>query len=125
MYSLILKAHLVLIILSFLSFVLRTWWGIKGSALLHNELALKAHKVITLLMLISALVLCFMISQYPFVDSWLTEKLGLLVAYVAFAMMAFRPQISAKSRYIFASIACGLFLTMFVIAKSHSPILLG
>lgn len=125
MYSIILKAHLVLIILSFLSFVLRTWWGIKESALLHNQLALKAHKVITFLMLISALVLCIMISQYPFVDTWLTEKFALLIAYVAFAIMAFRPQISSKSRYIFASIASGLFLTMFVIAKSHSPLLLG
>lgn len=125
MYELTVKLHLLLILLSFASFLLRTLWGFQGSALLNNEVALKAHKVITLLMLLSALVLCFFIGQYPFLDAWVTEKLILLIAYVAFAILAFRPAISKKSRYIFASIASGLFVMMFVIAKLHTPLLLG
>ncbi|WP_107242668.1 SirB2 family protein [Photobacterium frigidiphilum] len=40
-----------------------------------------------LTILVSSLILCFLSSQYPFVDTWLTEKLVLLVAYVDFAML--------------------------------------
>lgn len=125
MYSILLKAHLLLILLSFISFLLRTFWGVKGSSMLENALAFKLHKVVTLLMLVSALALCLVVGQYPLTDAWLSEKLLLLVAYVGFAMLAFKPNMAAKQRYIFASIACGLFATMLFIAKTHSPILLG
>ncbi|GAA3703850.1 SirB2 family protein [Oceanisphaera sediminis] len=125
MYPLLLKAHLALILLGFLSFLLRTYWGITSSVLLKNALAFKVHKLLTLLMLVSALALCLAIDQYPVTDAWLTEKLILLVAYVAFAMMAFRPAALAGQRYLFAGVACGLFATMLFIAKTHSPLLLG
>lgn len=125
MYPLLLKAHIALIVLSFVSFILRTWWGFKGSALLENKLAFVVHKAITLTMLISALILCFMINQYPFADAWLTEKLVLLVAYVAFAMLAFKPTLSTKTRSVLASITCIIFVMIFYIAKLHTPIVLS
>nr|WP_244292131.1 SirB2 family protein [Vibrio cidicii] len=98
MYLLLLKAHVGLILLSFLSFALRTYWGYRGSVWLESELAFKAYKVITLTMLLSALVLCVTINQYPFTDAWLTEKLLLLVAYVACAMLAFKPKLNRQLR---------------------------
>ncbi len=125
MYLLLLKAHIALIALSFISFLLRTWWGFKGSDLLENKLAFTLHKVITLTMLVSAVVLCFTVSQYPFSDAWLTEKLALLVAYVAFAMLAFRPKLNSKVRTVFASITCVIFGVIFYIAKMHTPIILS
>mgnify|MGYP001359820747 CR=1 FL=1 len=125
MYQLLLKAHLGLVLLGFLSFLLRTYWGVTSSALLKNALALKAHKLLTLLMLVSALALCFTIKQYPVTDAWLTEKLVLLAAYVVFAMMAFRPDALASQRYLLAGVASGLFAVMLFIAKTHTPLLLG
>lgn len=125
MYSILLKAHLLLILLSFISFLLRTFWGVKGSSMLENALAFKLHKVVTLLMLVSALALCLVVGQYPLTDAWLSEKLLLLVAYVGFAMLAFKPNMAATQRYVFGGIACGLFATMLFIAKTHSPLLLG
>ncbi|WP_107850659.1 SirB2 family protein [Oceanimonas marisflavi] len=125
MYQFLLKAHVALVVLGFLSFLLRTWWGVTHSARLHNALALKAHKLVTLLMLVSALALCVVIAQYPVTDAWLTEKLVLLVAYVAFAMMAFKPEVPARRRYVLAGIGCALFATILFIAKSHTPLLLG
>jgi uncharacterized membrane protein SirB2 len=125
MYPLLLKAHLGLILLGFLSFLVRTYWGVTSSALLKNALALKAHKLLNLLMLLSAFALCFTINQYPIADAWLTEKLVLLVAYVALATMAFRPDVLARQRYVLAGVACGLFATMLFIAKTHTPLLLG
>ncbi|MBH9741750.1 hypothetical protein CJ419_18900 [Vibrio navarrensis] len=125
MYLLLLKAHVGLILLSFLSFALRTYWGYRGSAWLESELAFKAHKVITLTMLLSALVLCVTINQYPFTDAWLTEKLLLLVAYVACAMLAFKPKLNRQLRTVFTSVTCILFVMIFYIAKTHAPIVLS
>lgn len=125
MYLLLLKAHVGLILLSFLSFALRTYWGYRGSAWLESELAFKAHKVITLTMLLSALVLCVTINQYPFTDAWLTEKLLLLVAYVACAMLAFKLKLNRQLRTVFTSVTCILFVMIFYIAKTHAPIALS
>jgi uncharacterized membrane protein SirB2 len=125
MYPLLLKAHLGLVLLGFLSFLVRTYWGVTSSTLLKNALAFKVHKLLTLLMLVSAFALCFMVKQYPITHAWLTEKLVLLLAYVAFAMMAFRPYALAGQRYVLAGVACGLFVTMLFIARTHAPLLLG
>jgi len=125
MYGLFLKAHLGLILLSFVSFLLRTWWGYKGSSLLASKLAFMLHKLITLAMLASAFVLCFMVSQYPFSEAWLTEKLLLLIAYVVFAMLAFQPELSPKVRSVFASVTCVIFVMIGYIAKSHTAIFLS
>ncbi|MCG6313090.1 SirB2 family protein [Vibrio vulnificus] len=70
MYLLLLKAHIGLIVLSFFSFALRAYWGFKASTWLMKEWPLKVHKVITLVMLISAIALCLTISQYPLADRW-------------------------------------------------------
>ncbi len=125
MYQLIIKLHLLLIFASFASFLLRTWWAFTGSHWLQSDKAFKVHKVVIMLMLLSALGLSFMAGLYPFMDAWVTEKFILLIAYVAFAMLAFRPAITNKSRYIFASVASGLFVTIFLIAKMHTPVILG
>lgn len=125
MYTLLLKAHLGLILLSFLSFLLRAIWGYKGSRLLESKPAFMVHKVITLAMLASALALCFTISQYPFADAWLTEKLALLVAYVVFAMLAFKPKLSPKVRSVYVSVTCVIFVMIGYIAKSHTALFLS
>ncbi|MGR5219482.1 SirB2 family protein [Vibrio parahaemolyticus] len=125
MYTLILKSHLALILLSFISFLLRAWWGYKESALMENKFALAMHKLLTLLMLLSAGMLCVTINQYPFVDSWLTEKFLLLIAYVGSAMLVFRPNQSKTSRTVLASLTCVIFVAIFAIGKLHTPLILG
>ncbi|QSX37825.1 SirB2 family protein [Shewanella sedimentimangrovi] len=125
MYPILLKAHLALVALAFLSFLLRTYWGLRKPVMLDNAMAFKAHKLLTLLMLLSAFALCIAVGQYPVADAWLTEKLALLVIYVGFAMAAFRPRAAAPQRLVLGGIASGLFVLMLVIAKTHSPLLLG
>lgn len=125
MYQIIVKLHLLLILLSFASFLLRTWWAFTDSYWLESVKAFKIHKAVTMLMLLSALGLSFMAGLYPFMDAWVTEKFILLIAYVAFAMLAFRPAITKKHRYVFASVASGLFVVIFMIAKMHTPVVLG
>ncbi|MGF1747689.1 SirB2 family protein [Vibrio cionasavignyae] len=125
MYSLILKAHVALVLLSFISFLLRAMWGFNASALIENKFALAMHQLLTFMMLISALLLCLTIKQYPFVDPWLTEKFILFIAYVGSAMLVFRPHQSRQSRAILTSLTCIIFTLIFVIGKLHAPVVLG
>ncbi|ABE55238.1 conserved hypothetical protein [Shewanella denitrificans OS217] len=124
MYAMLLKTHLILVGLSMFSFILRSSWAYYYPHLLANEIALKSHKIVTLLLLLSALLLCISLGQYPFVDAWLTEKLVLLVLYVAAALMAFNSRLAPKVRGLVIMTACVSLVLMVIIAKTHSSLVL-
>ena len=118
MYPLLLKVHLALLLVSLLSFVLRTCWAIKGSEYINNVILFKIHKVLNLVLILSGFALCVTINQYPFVDAWVTEKFVLLFAYVGFAMLAFKPQMNLKVRQVCIAVTMVFFVTIFYIAKT-------
>lgn len=124
MYPLLLKAHLALLLISLLSFALRTFWAIKGSAAINNEIYFKIHKLLNIILILSGFALCFAIDQYPFIDAWLTEKLILLFAYVGFAMLAFKPQMNLKVRQFCIAVTMLFFVTIFYIAKTKVALII-
>jgi uncharacterized membrane protein SirB2 len=118
MYPFLLKAHLLLLVVSLLSFALRTFWAIKGSDKIYNEMLFKIHKVLNVVLILSGFALCVAIGQYPFVDAWVTEKFILLFVYVAFAMLAFKPEMNLKIRKVFITLTLVFFVAIFYIAKA-------
>ena len=72
-------------------------------------------------LLTAALMLTTIIRQYPFVDSWLTMKLVLLVAYILLGYRALRGD-SARTRW--ASLAGAALVYGFIIsiARTHDPL---
>lgn len=118
MYPLLLKAHLALLLISLLSFALRTFWAIKVSEYINNVILFKLHKVLNLVLILSGFALCVTINQYPFVDAWVTEKFVLLFVYVGFAMLAFKPQMNLKVRKFCIAVTMVFFVTIFYIAKT-------
>lgn len=118
MYPLLLKAHLLMLVVSVLSVALRTFWAIKGSEKINNELLFKIHKLLSLVLILSGFALCVSIDQYPFVDAWVTEKLVLLFVYVAFATLAFKPVLNINVRKFFIVMTAIFFVTIFYIAKT-------
>lgn len=118
MYPLLLKAHLALLLISLLSFALRTFWAIKGSEYINNVILFKIHKMLNLVLILSGFALCVTINQYPFVDAWVTEKLVLLFVYVGFAMLAFKPQMNLKVRQFCIAVSMVFFVIIFYIAKT-------
>ena len=60
-----------------------------------------APHVIDTFLLISALVLCILLKQYPFVDQWLTLKLAFVVAYIVAAIFAMKSKVKWKSVSLF------------------------
>lgn len=124
MQPLLLKAHLLILLLSVLSVALRTFWAIRGNDIIHNQMLLKLHKLVSLLVILSGFALCVAIEQYPFVNGWVTEKFVLLFAYVAFAMLAFKPVMNLNLRKGFIGLTVILFSVIFYIAKAKVGLVL-
>ncbi|MFQ6372175.1 SirB2 family protein [Shewanella sp. YIC-542] len=80
--------HLLMIGLSVMFLSVRFVLKLAQSAWMERKLLKVAPHVIDTLLLLSGVVLCFMIKQYPFVDAWMTEKLGAVVAYIVLAIAA-------------------------------------
>jgi len=90
LYPAVKHLHLTLIAVSVLFFVVRFVLHLRQSALMGKKVFKVAPHVIDTFLLVSGLVLCFMIKQYPFVDPWLTEKIGAVVAYIALGVIAIK-----------------------------------
>ena len=90
LYPAVKHLHLTLIAVSVLFFVVRFVLHLRQSALMGKKVFKIAPHVIDTFLLLSGLTLCFMIKQYPFVDPWLTEKIGAVVAYIALGVIAIK-----------------------------------
>lgn len=82
MYALVKHIHLTAVAISLSLFILRFIWSLRGSTLLQQKWVKILPHVIDTLLLASALYLCFLISQYPFVDTWLTQKVIGVICYI-------------------------------------------
>ncbi len=118
MYPILLKAHMAFILISLLSFSLRTVWAVRESDKIDDPTYFKIHKALNLILIISGFALCIAVGQYPFIDAWVTEKLILLFVYVGFAMLAFRPNMNMKVRQVFIGLTVLFFVVIFYIAKT-------
>lgn len=81
--------HVTCVILTLVFFVIRGVWMIKESGLLKNKWVRILSASIDTLLLISATIQAINISQYPFIDNWLTAKVLALIIYIALGMTAF------------------------------------
>ncbi len=79
-----------------------------------------AYAIDTLL-LVAALLLIPIVRQYPFVDSWLTVKVLLLVAYILLGWQALRAA-TAMRRIGFTILATSVFLFIVSVARAHDPL---
>jgi uncharacterized membrane protein SirB2 len=90
MYEIVKHTHLTAIALSVLLFLWRFYLLSSQSQMLQKKwLKVLPHLVDTIL-IISALILCVLLKQYPFVDAWVTEKLLALLMYVFMVTLALR-----------------------------------
>ena len=82
--------HLTLLAVSALFLTVRFVLHLRQSELMNKKVIKIAPHVIDTFLLLSGLTLCFMIQQFPFVDPWLTEKIGAVVAYIALGVIAIK-----------------------------------
>ncbi|AQS39439.1 hypothetical protein Sps_04338 [Shewanella psychrophila] len=90
LYPAIKHVHLTFVAASVLFFLVRFVLHMRQSPIMDKKLVKIAPHVIDTLLLLSGLTLCFIIQQYPFVDPWITEKLGAVVAYILLATISLK-----------------------------------
>lgn len=82
--------HVGCVVISLAGFGARGALMLGGSRWLTARFVRIAPHVVDTLLLASALWLCWLLDQYPFVQSWLTAKVLGLIAYIALGTVALR-----------------------------------
>lgn len=100
-YLLLRHLHVTCVALSGAGFLLRLYWMASESPRLRQRLTRTLPHVIDSVLLGSALTLAVWSGQYPFVEGWLTAKLGGLLAYIGLGTLALKrgPTRAARLRY--------------------------
>jgi uncharacterized membrane protein SirB2 len=74
---------------------------------------------------VSAVTLCVLIEQYPFVNAWVTEKLLALLLYVFMVTLALKMARTVFMKYIGLLGAISWVAFAGMVAVSKQPILFG
>lgn len=90
MYMMMKHLHLTAVGISILFFVVRFVWKQMQSPIIAKKWVKILPHVIDTILLGSAITLCVILSQYPFVNQWLTLKLAGIIAYIVFGMAAMK-----------------------------------
>jgi len=87
---------------------------------LANHLALRgASYLIDTTLLLAAVLLMLIVHQYPFVNGWLTAKLGLLVLYIVLGIITLRRARTTRGRSCALLSALSVFLAIVAVAVLH------
>ena len=81
----------------------------------------RASYLIDTVLLVAALMLVSVLRQYPFVNSWLTAKVILLIVYIALGYFALRSDGAPRLRTVCFLAALGVYLSIASIALEHDP----
>jgi uncharacterized membrane protein SirB2 len=73
-------------------------------------------------LLTAALMLSTILEQYPFVHSWLTAKVLLLVAYIVLGSFALKRARRPAVRAVCLIAALATFVMIYSIARAHHPL---
>lgn len=114
-------AHVLCVILSGSLFALRGLMMLARSDHANHPALRYLSYAIDTALLTAALMLVAILHQFPFVQSWLTVKVLLLVVYVVLGMYALR-----RARRRAVQIACyfaalSVYLLIISVARAHSP----
>lgn len=114
--------HTAAAVLSISLFGLRGAWMVLDSPRLGTRWARIVPHVVDTVLLVSALALAYTIGQWPFVNSWLTAKVLLLVLYIGLGMVALKPGRRPKAVRVAALLlALATFLFLVSVARAHDP----
>lgn len=120
-YSEIRAVHIGAVMASGLLFLLRALGHNFFGARWPNALPLRILSwTIDTTLLTAALILTTIVRQFPFVDSWLTAKVLLLVVYVILGWLALRAS-GRRDRLISMVAAIATFLFIISVARAHDP----
>jgi uncharacterized membrane protein SirB2 len=113
--------HILCVALSGSLFFSRGLMMLAGSALTNHAVLRYASYAIDTTLLTAALMLTAILHQYPFVQSWLTAKVLLLVAYIVLGVFALRRGRTRPARLSFFLAALLVYVFIIGVAYMHDP----
>ncbi|NVJ60090.1 MAG: SirB2 family protein [Gammaproteobacteria bacterium] len=114
--------HMTFAGLSLLGFIIRGYWMISGSKLLHAKPVKIIPHIVDTVLLASAVVLVVVTGLYPLKVDWVTLKLLLLVAYIILGTFALKRGKTKKTKIISFVAALITFFAIYGLAM-HKPII--
>lgn len=122
MFALFKSVHLATVAITLSLFVLRGAWMLTDSPRLAARWVRIVPHVNDALLLGSAIVLAYLMGQYPFVDAWLTAKLLALIAYIGLGTIALKRGRSKPVRVAAWLCALAVFAYIVAVAVRHDPL---
>ena len=117
--------HLTLIAFSVLFFIIRAALMFMNQPIHDKKWAKMTSRIADTFLLVSAITLCFIISQYPIANNWLTEKVLCLIAYIILAYIALYRAKTLKTKILTTIGAVGWVLIAGKIAVFKQALFLG
>lgn len=119
--------HVGSVVVSLGGFAARGALMLAGSPALDKRFVRIAPHVVDTVLLASALWLCWLLGQVPFVDGWLTAKVAGLLAYIVLGALALRWGRSRGVRVAAFVGAVAVAVYIVAVAMTHDPrgLLLG
>ena len=122
MYIAFKHAHMMFAVISGLFFLVRGCWMLMDSGMLQKKWVKILPHVNDTLLLICAIVLCVILQQYPFQQSWLTVKVVALIAYILLGVVALKRGKTKAIRMVAFAAALLAYLFTFSVARTHNPL---
>ena len=121
-YFLLKNAHVACVALSYVGFVIRGAWMMRGSPLLQRRWVRIAPHVVDTVLLATAVGLAMLLRLNPLAQPWLAAKIVALVFYIVLGTIALKRGPTRATR-IGAWIAAQLvFFYIVAVAISRSPL---
>nr|WP_231125159.1 SirB2 family protein [Alteromonas mediterranea] len=114
--------HLTAVGLSILFFIFRFIWSQFDATALSKKWVKILPHIIDTVLLASAIWLCFILSQYPIVNPWLTFKVIGVVLYIVFGLFALKKAKTALAKWGFFVAALAVLMATAMVAVTKQPL---
>ncbi len=118
MYTILLKAHLIAVVLSLVGFFIRGIWMFTDSRLLKAKLTRIIPHVVDTVLLVAGVALAVIASLNPLEQPWLAAKIIALLLYIVLGTFALKRGRTKAIRGVFWVLALLVFAYMMWVAQS-------
>lgn len=120
MYPLLKHLHLMFIALSLITFLLRGFWMLNGSAILQKKIVKITPHIVNTFMLLTGIAIAVYLKLSPGDNPWLMAKIIGIVLFIALGVAIVKIT-NRKAKAALWLLALLVFIDIAVIAISKSP----
>ena len=122
-YEVIKSIHIVTAILSISGFILRGIWMMKSSYALQNMWVKILPHINDTILLVSAIALSILSTQYPGTTLWINVKIVALIVYIVLGTIALKRGPTLKIRIVAWCLAILVFIYILAVANTKTALI--